>query len=379
MPYVADYYDWQIAVMEAEGKSDRAVALKHDARIKGLANTAKNYRGKLQGMKRLDIVGKKREEERLLQQFLLADPTRKQKYGTLLEEISDVYMEMKQAARWEMTLDYLRSSSTLLSTAFSTSEAARERLKPDLERESAYMDRNFGRTKENAVFSLRNYYEPTDRAFLKEMLLRASRLNGKERIPELETIVGGQDPEHSIDAFLGSAYRETRMKDSSVVARLFTSPEGPAVGTQDPFLSLAQTLEPAYQRLKEVRQQREGTLARLSAKYLDVKQEFLKKDFIPDANSTLRFTCGRVRGYSPADATYQQPITTLRGVVEKTTGVAPFASPQRLLELNRTGEFGRYGHRRLKSVPVALLYDLDTTGGGIQGVRFSMRAVSSSV
>ncbi len=363
MPYVADYYDWQIAVMEAEGKSDRAVALKHDARIKGLANTAKNYRGKLQGMKRLDIVGKKREEERLLQQFLLADPTRKQKYGTLLEEISDVYMEMKQAARWEMTLDYLRSSSTLLSTAFSTSEAARERLKPDLERESAYMDRNFGRTKENAVFSLRNYYEPTDRAFLKEMLLRASRLNGKERIPELETIVGGQDPEHSIDAFLGSAYRETRMKDSSVVARLFTSPEGPAVGTQDPFLSLAQTLEPAYQRLKEVRQQREGTLARLSAKYLDVKQEFLKKDFIPDANSTLRFTCGRVRGYSPADATYQQPITTLRGVVEKTTGVAPFASPQRLLELNRTGEFGRYGHRRLKSVPVALLYDLDTTGG----------------
>ena len=25
---------------------------------------------------------------------------------------------------------------------------------------------------------------------------------------------------------------------------------------------------------------------------------------MPDANSTLRFTYGRVRGYSPADATY---------------------------------------------------------------------------
>ncbi len=153
------------------------------------------------------------------------------------------------------------------------------------------------------------------------------------------------------------------MTDSSVVARLFAGPEEPAVRPEDPFLGLARTLEPAYLRLKETRQQREGALARLSAKYLDVKQEFLKKDFIPDANSTLRFTCGRIRGYSPADATYQQPITTLRGVVEKTTGVPPFASPQRLLELNRAEDFGRYRHRRLKSVPVALLYDLDTAGG----------------
>lgn len=363
MPYVADYYEWQIAVMEEQGRSDRAVALKHDARIKGLGNTAKNYRGKLQGMKRLDIVGTKREEERLLQQFILADPARRQKYGTLLDEIGDVYREMQQTSRREMTLDYLRSSSTLLSAAFSACEAARERPKPDLERESAYMDRNFDRTKENTLFSLRNYYEPTDRIFLKEMLLRASRLNGKERIPELETILSGEDPGRSIDAFLEAAYRETRMNDSSVVARLFTNPEDLVIHSHDPLIGLAQTLEPAYQRLKEVRQQREGTLARLSAKYLDVKQAFLKKDFIPDANSTLRFTCGRVRGYSPADATYRQPITTLRGVVEKTTGVAPFASPQRLLELNRAGDFGRYGHRRLKSVPVALLYDLDTTGG----------------
>jgi len=363
MPYVADFYEWQIAVMKEEGRYDRAVALKHDARIKGLANTSKNYRGRLQGMKRLDIVGRKREEERLLQQFILAEPSRKQQYGTLLDDIGKVYREMETTARREMTLDYLRSSSALLSTAFTASEAARERLKPDLERESAYMDRNFARTREGAVSSLKNYYEPTDRTFLKEMLLRASRLGGSDRIPELETIVGGSDPGKTIDAFLDAAYRETRLKDSSVVSALLAGPEELAAGARDPFLNLAHTLEPAYQQLKEVRQQREGTVARLSAKYLDVKQQFLKKDFIPDANSTLRFTCGRIRGYSPADATYQQPITTLRGVVEKTTGVAPFASPQKLLDLNRVEDFGPYRHRRLKSVPVALLYDLDTTGG----------------
>jgi hypothetical protein len=37
---------------------------------------------------------------------------------------------------------------------------------------------------------------------------------------------------------------------------------------------------------------------------IDVKQKYLQKDLIPDANGTLRFTCGHVRGYAPADATY---------------------------------------------------------------------------
>ncbi len=50
MPYIADWYAWQIDLMEKMGASDRGVALRHAARIKGLANTMKNYRGKLKGM-----------------------------------------------------------------------------------------------------------------------------------------------------------------------------------------------------------------------------------------------------------------------------------------------------------------------------------------
>ncbi len=60
MPFVADLNDWQIKTMEELGRGDRATALKFDARIKGLANTMKNYRGKLVGMKRLGLVATKR-------------------------------------------------------------------------------------------------------------------------------------------------------------------------------------------------------------------------------------------------------------------------------------------------------------------------------
>jgi hypothetical protein len=60
MPYVADLFAWQISVMEKMGNDDRSVSLKLDNRIKGLANTMKNYRGKLQGFNLLKKRGKKK-------------------------------------------------------------------------------------------------------------------------------------------------------------------------------------------------------------------------------------------------------------------------------------------------------------------------------
>lgn len=64
-------------------------------------------------------------------------------------------------------------------------------------------------------------------------------------------------------------------------------------------------------------------------------------EFVPDANSTLRLTFGNIRGYSPRDAVYSYPITTLDGVVEKTTSERPFDSPKRLLKLHKQKKFGR--------------------------------------
>lgn len=92
-------------------------------------------------------------------------------------------------------------------------------------------------------------------------------------------------------------------------------------------------------------------------------KQFQKKDFIPDANRTLRLTFGRIRGYQPADAVYYKPITTVNGVIEKTTGEEPFDTPPKLMDLFRAKDFGRFESPTLKSVPVCILYDTDTTGG----------------
>ena len=81
-------------------------------------------------------------------------------------------------------------------------------------------------------------------------------------------------------------------------------------------------------------------------------------------------TFGRVEGYSPEDAVIKTPITSLGGVIDKTTGVEPFVTPDKVQEMYAAREFGSFatpfkqpdGTTR-DDIPVAILYSTDTTGG----------------
>ncbi|MFZ2053869.1 MAG: S46 family peptidase [Candidatus Aminicenantales bacterium] len=363
MPYVVDWYAWQIDLMEKMGAEDRGVALLHASRIKGLANTMKNYRGKLKGMKRLGLVERRREEEKALQQFIEADPKRRERYGTILADIAAVYEENRQTFDYEMVLGYLRGSVNLLGIASSVHEAAIERRKPDLERESAYMDRNFPRSKQRLLLGLRNYYEPTDKAVFRDLILRAAKLQAPSGIKPIDEALGGDFSEKAIGEYLERIYAGTKMSDSQFVEGLLEMTPEELAKVQDPFLDLARALYPAVRELREKQRARRGALDPLYARLNDVKELFLGKNFIPDANSTLRLTYGRIKGYEPVDAVYYSPITTLSGVLEKTTGREPFDTPPALADLFKKRDFGAFEHPRLHDVPVCMLYDTDTTGG----------------
>lgn len=362
MPYIADLFEWQISTMEALGKNDRAIALKHDARIKGLANTMKNYRGKLLGMQRMHLVENKQAEEKLLQQFIETDPQRKALYGTVLEDIGKVYQEMSDHAKTELVLDNLRSSSMLLSLAFTLYESSIEMQKPDADRLPAYTERNLANTKQGLRGALRNYFEPTDKAFLKHIVMQALALPENQRINVIDeqfTTRSEQEVEQTIETAIG----QSKLSDEAFVTELFGKSPAELHQLRDAFLRAAETMYPVYQKLRETRQRRDGALSKLSALLVDVKQQYQKKSFIPDANSTLRFTFGRIKGYNPVDATYYKPITTLAGVIEKSTGKEPYATPKKVLDLYKARDFGRYVNKKLNDVPVAILYDMDTTGG----------------
>jgi hypothetical protein len=242
-------------------------------------------------------------------------------------------------------------------------EASLERQKKDLDRESAYMNRNFPRTKQRLRLALRNYYEPTDKIILKELLMRASPIFSKTAVPGLKAVFETENQEKSMDSFIAEAYDGSKLVEPGVLMNALAKSPQELKDMEDPFIKLAEALYPTYQKLEEKEKSRAGALDELYARLIEVKKGFLKKDFIPDANRTLRLTFGNIRGYSPRDAVYYEPITTLIGVLEKTTGQEPFDTPPKVVDLFKAKNFGRFLFPRLKSVPVCILYDADTTGG----------------
>lgn len=363
MPFVVELYQWQINALEEVSVENRDVALKHLSKIKGRSNTMKNYRGKLLGIGRMNLIDNKIEEEVKLQKFINSDTKRKKEYGTILDELNEIYEEMKENAERSLVLSYLRRSSNLLSFAYTLYEGAIELQKDDVERESAYMNRNLDMTKKRLSLSAQDFYAESDKILFKNMLERVTNLPLHQRISVIDELFAEGEIDGEIEDFIENAYSRSQLADEEYLLELFGKTPEEIKAIDEPFIKLAVDLYPIYQEQKEIGKTRKGALDQLYAKLIDVKKEFMGAEFVPDANGTLRLTYGNIRGYSPRDAVYYNPITTLDGVVEKTTSEFPFDSPERLLTLHKQRKFGRFGHPELGSVPVGILYNMDTTGG----------------
>lgn len=98
--------------------------------------------------------------------------------------------------------------------------------------------------------------------------------------------------------------------------------------------------------------------------YMTALMEMLPEErYFPDANSTLRVTYGKVKGYQPRDAVYYQPVTYLDGVVEKyIPGDYEFDVPKKLLDLHKNKDFGSYADANGK-MPLGFIGTNHTTGG----------------
>lgn len=356
LPFVVDLYQWQIATMDQMSKNDRSVALKHSSRKQSLANVEKRSRGQLKGLRRADIVAKRRTVEAELQTFIDSDPARKERYGSLLRDIDQVYAELGESAKYRLTLNNLVSACRGMGLAYTVYDAASERAKSDLDREAAYMDRNFERTVDRAVLGWKDWHRETDAKMLAEMKRRLRKVGQSNSTDVVKAFLD--------DETLGDeAFANSKFNDEAFVRSLFSKTAEELKAIDDPFLKSVIGLYPEFVRLREQSKEIDGRLGRLYGELIGVKQEFQKTSFVPDANGTLRMTYGNVKGYSPEDAVYKSPATTLRGVIEKTTGEEPFVTPDRIRELYEKNDFGNFLHPTLDQVPVALLYNTDTTGG----------------
>lgn len=363
MPRVVTFYQWQISLMEQMIQKKPELSLKLSSAIYGLSNREKNYRGKLKGLKHLHLVKQRKAVEDQIAEFIRTKKKKNKKYIGLFEKFDRFYRKKRENAPFELLLSYLRRNTQMMGTAIMVVEAAHERIKPDTERDRNYMKRNYQRAVSRKLRGLKNFHEPADRTVLAKLLADAVQLKDCERIPAIDKLVEGKDTEKAIGEFIQDIYKNSRLMDRKFLKEaLFWTPKQ-VKEQKDPAIQFALRLYPTLLKYKEDSKKEKGELDYLSNLLLDVKREFLGKGFIPDANSTLRLTYGKIEGYSPADAVYMSPITTLNGVIQKDTGRSPFDLPDKIKDLYHKKDYGKFIHTKLKSVPVDILYSADTTGG----------------
>jgi hypothetical protein len=131
----------------------------------------------------------------------------------------------------------------------------------------------------------------------------------------------------------------------------------------DPFITMAAKTYDEFEENQKQTLAFNANIISLRKEYIDALYEWKGEGLYPDANSTMRFTYGNVAGYKPADAIWYEPFTTLKGVIEKNTGLEPFDNPPKLTQLWENRNFGRWEDTELHDIPVAFTHRCDITGG----------------
>ncbi|WGQ11058.1 S46 family peptidase [Pedobacter gandavensis] len=365
LPYTSELYDFQNTTMENAGKKNKTTELKLATRIKRNANVLKNYRGKLQGLKGIDLIGQKKQEDAALAQFINSNVDVKAKYGSLMSDIDNLYKIINGDAQRDLWFSQIYNSTSLLSVSrnINTFKAALD-AQPAAQKQ-AFFDQNINKLKQSLAANYEAYDIDVDKKIFKRMLTDAAAFNPNQKVTAVNKITSkGTNSNAVIDQFIDNSIGLSKLKDESyVMNNLLKSPKSIA-DYNDGLLLFEQDIAKQITELKPEKDRRDGLLNKLMGDYVNVKEKFMKKDFIPDANSTLRLTYGYVRGYWAADAAYMRPYTTVKGILEKgTTGNPDFGYPAQIKALWDAKDFGPYAKKDLNDVPVAFLYNMDTTGG----------------
>jgi len=362
MPSVVDWYGWQIANLEASAEDDRARQLALADRVKSLHNTYKNFQGKLQGIERLSLVEKRRAEEEALARFIAADPELESRFGEVLPGLQEYYCKLNETIGFELWLRYLLNHSKTMNAALTVYENSIEKTRPEADREWSYMERNLDRTRDDLKVMAENHDPEADALIMAELLRRAGDIPAAA---ELEPFGGmtGEEGRRKARRFLDEAFARSRLMDPEFLLNAMDRDTRWLELRRDPFLDLVAEIFPAYLEVRKAGKERKGRLDPLLAGLQEMRSLYMGQEFVPDANGTLRFTYGRIEGYSPRDAVWMRPFTRLEGILEKETGQAPFAIPAGFRELVERREFGPFAQEDIGGVPVNMLYSTDTTGG----------------
>ena len=332
--------------------ADPSVQLKYANKYAGSANGWKKWQGEELAFENLNIIGREEEKEAALKAWIEADPARKARYGTPIEDIAD-YVQKNAADNRAVSLlteaPYRIELVGLYGNLMNVVSREKQRGADDAAALEA--------AKNRLQRTYRDYVVDLDR---KEAvaLLDFYRKNAKpEDFPEIP----GQDfATMDIPAYVADLFDHSILTDYEKVkgATLEELQADPVAGL---YNGVMDKLMNHYQARYAIDDSAYNTARKNFAAAL---MEWQKgQAMYPDANSTMRLTYGHVLPYSPKDGLKYLHFTTLKGVMEKEDPTNPeFIVPAKVKALYEAGDFGRWADAD-GTLHTCFLTNNDITGG----------------
>lgn len=355
-----------IAILEAEGKRDPDTALRVASAIKSYGNGETNARGQVEGLARNGVLAKAEAEAKELAGFLASRKDLPGEWAAAPAELEKILAADRAGQDRRFFLEEIEKLTSYLGSALSAVRRADERRKPDLERESGYQERDLDRARQRETDVTRSLAPSAARRALAYLVARAQAASREKPVSALDAAFGKEATVAAIETKLSEMDAATALGDEKARLASVDAPWAALAASNDPYVRLAVALHPDFAALRAARKETSGALLVWRPHYLSALEALRSskgKAIYPDANSTLRVSFATVKGYSPREAVTFTPRTSLKGVLEKERGAEPFASPKKILDAARGGDFGRWADPLLGSVPVGFLTDGDTTGG----------------
>ncbi|RNF81841.1 S46 family peptidase [Montanilutibacter psychrotolerans] len=362
-PTVGGHYKKLVALVDAMGKQEPEIAVKYASTVRSWQNAMKNYDGQLAGFERIGASERKHADEAAVLDWLRKQGTKGEPALAAHARLVELGDQSRANRERDVVFNQLRNTGAI-GAATQLYRLSIERTKPDAEREQGYQQRDIAAI-EGGIRQMERRYDPRmDRELQAYWLREYVKLPQAQRLPAVDRWLNGND-ESAIDRALDRLAR-TKLRNADDRIALFNADRAAFEKSRDPAVQFAVAIMPTVLKLEEEGKTRAGDTLMARPVYLQAVADYRRSrgQFVyPDANSSLRITFGKVTGYTGTDGTQHATFTKLEEVAAKATGQAPFDAPKALLDAIAAKRYGGLEDRRLGTVPVNFLSDLDITGG----------------
>lgn len=362
LPIISDWFDYRIAATHKFTGNDVDLQLAYSGSLASLNNTSKNFKGKLQGLQRTDVIAQTYKDQNNLEQYALNDGNLSA-YVPLFEKNRQLYKRKFQLSRDYLYLNQLYDNGIFAGAAYTALFAKNAAIAAD---RKAYIAEN----NETILKALGSYRSVVNKETLEidlfaELYYRLSQSNlpeiQKVFLPRILALDKPNIKEYAVELWGNSGLRKVDKNSKLMHANL-----AKFLKTKGDLITLGDKLNDIFGAMQMEMNQLNAEIDEIIPRFNDLEMELNGGKFIPDANGTLRFTYGYIKGYEPEDAVRLNAFTTLQGILEKAEGTdnKDYYLQQEYLDKMREIEPADVlKHPENGKVVVGLLYNMDTTGG----------------